>query len=340
MKEETKDVMNEETNIPLPEDLQELELEEEELLNEPYNEEDLLKDIKDVSMRDPVRQYLLEIGRYPLLSVEEERKLGKRVKAGDENAKQQLINCNLRLVVSIAKRYLSHNYSFLDSIQDGNLGLIKAVEMFDVDKGYKFSTYATWWIRQAITRSFMDYGRTIRLPVHMIETLNKVTKMSKQLSIELGREPSPKEIAKSLNISEEKVSDVLKMAQETISLESPVGEEEESSIGDFLPDSTKNVESEVMKKELRSDLFKAMDEVLSAREQVVIRMRYGLDGSGRFKTLEECGDYFGITRERIRQIESKALRKLQNSRKSKRFLLEYKTEVSGGKKGNNYARIF
>lgn len=333
--EELKDL-----EFPLPEDFEEIpediieedkEGEEDEL---DYN--DIVSSIGNTVVRDSVRQYLLDIRRYPLLSPEEEVELGKRIKAGDEEAKKQLIACNLRLVVSIAKKYVSSGYPFLDCIQDGNLGLMRAVDMFDVDKGFKFSTYATWWIRQGITRSIMDHGRTIRLPVHMLETMNKIIRASRSLSQELGREPTPKELSENLKIPVEKVTYVIKLVQEPVSLDSPVGEEEESAIGDFIPDSNTNVESEVMNGELSDDLLKAMDAVLSEKEQAIIKMRFGLDGTDRYKTLEECGNHFGVTRERIRQIEEKAIRKLRNSRKSRKFLLEYYTDVKSQRRENIY----
>ncbi len=271
-----------------------------------------------VSIDDPVRMYLKEIGRVPLLTPEEEIELAKRIEQGDEEAKRRLAEANLRLVVSIAKRYVGRGMLFLDLIQEGNLGLIKAVEKFDYRKGYKFSTYATWWIRQAITRAIADQARTIRIPVHMVETINKLIRVSRQLLQELGREPTPEEIAKEMNISEEKVRDILKIAQEPVSLETPIGEEEDSHLGDFIEDQEARAPAEEASFTM---LREQLDEVLTTltdREQKVLRLRFGLD-DGRARTLEEVGQRFGVTRERIRQIEAKTLRKLRHPSRSKKL---------------------
>ena len=271
-----------------------------------------------VGIDDPVRMYLKEIGRVPLLKSEEEVELAKRMEEGDEESKRRLAEANLRLVVSIAKRYVGRGMLFLDLIQEGNLGLIKAVEKFDYRKGYKFSTYATWWIRQAITRSIADQARTIRIPVHMVETINKLIRVSRQLLQELGREPSPEEIAKEMNISEEKVREIIKIAQEPVSLETPIGEEEDSHLGDFIEDHDARAPAEEASFTL---LREQLDEVLTTltdREQRVLRLRFGLD-DGRARTLEEVGQKFGVTRERIRQIEAKTLRKLRHPSRSKKL---------------------
>ena len=271
-----------------------------------------------ITMDDPVKLYLKEIGRVPLLSNEEEQELAKKMADGDEEAKMKLSEANLRLVVSIAKRYVGRGMQFLDLIQEGNMGLIKAVEKFDFSKGYKFSTYATWWIRQAITRAIADQARTIRIPVHMVETINKVMRVERQLLQELGRQPLPEETAKEMGISVEKVREVLKIAQEPIPLETPIGEEDDSHLGDFIPDeeitAPADAASQVMLKEELEEVLKT----LTDREARVLKMRFGLE-DGRMRTLEEVGRDFNVTRERIRQIEAKALRKLRHPSRSKRL---------------------
>ena len=275
-----------------------------------------------VSIEDPVRMYLKEIGKVPLLSAEEEIDLAKRMELGDEEAKKRLAEANLRLVVSIAKRYVGRGMLFLDLIQEGNLGLIKAVEKFDYRKGYKFSTYATWWIRQAITRAIADQARTIRIPVHMVETINKLIRVSRQLLQELGREPQPEEIAEEMNMPVERVREILKISQEPVSLETPIGEEEDSHLGDFIQDDNVPVPAEAAAFTLLKELLVEVLGTLTEREQKVLRLRFGLD-DGRARTLEEVGKEFNVTRERIRQIEAKALRKLRHpsrSRKLKDFL--------------------
>ncbi len=271
-----------------------------------------------VKINDPVRMYLKEIGRVPLLSAEEEVELAKRIEQGDEEAKRRLAEANLRLVVSIAKRYVGRGMLFLDLIQEGNMGLIKAVEKFDYRKGYKFSTYATWWIRQAITRAIADQARTIRIPVHRVETINKLIRVSRQLLQELGREPTPEEIAKEMNLSPEKVREIMKIAQEPVSLETPIGEEDDSHLGDFIPDDDIQAPADAAAYELLKEQLKEVLDTLSDREENVLRLRFGLD-DGRTRTLEEVGKVFGVTRERIRQIEAKALRKLRHPSRSKRL---------------------
>lgn len=271
-----------------------------------------------VGIDDPVRMYLKEIGRVPLLSAEEEIELAKRMEQGDESAKRRLAEANLRLVVSIAKRYVGRGMLFLDLIQEGNLGLIKAVEKFDYVKGFKFSTYATWWIRQAITRAIADQARTIRIPVHMVETINKLIRVSRQLLQELGREPSPEEIAKQMDIPVERVREIMKIAQEPVSLETPIGEEEDSHLGDFIPDEDAPAPSEAASFILLKEQLEEVLETLTPREEKVLRLRFGLD-DGRTRTLEEVGQEFGVTRERIRQIEAKALRKLRHPSRSKKL---------------------
>jgi RNA polymerase primary sigma factor len=271
-----------------------------------------------VGIDDPVRMYLKEIGRVPLLTPAEEVELAKRMEAGDEEAKRRLAEANLRLVVSIAKRYVGRGMLFLDLIQEGNLGLIKAVEKFDYRKGYKFSTYATWWIRQAITRSIADQARTIRIPVHMVETINKLVRVQRQLLQELGREPSPEEIAKEMNITEEKVREIQKIAQEPVSLETPIGEEEDSHLGDFIEDHDARAPAEEASFTLLREQLDDVLKTLTEREQKVLRLRFGLD-DGRARTLEEVGQQFGVTRERIRQIEAKTLRKLRHPSRSKKL---------------------
>ena len=275
-----------------------------------------------ISIDDPVRMYLKEIGRVPLLSAEEEIELAKRMEEGDEEAQKRLAEANLRLVVSIAKRYVGRGMLFLDLIQEGNLGLIKAVEKFDYNKGYKFSTYATWWIRQAITRAIADQARTIRIPVHMVETINKLIRVSRQLLQQLGREPAPEEIAKEMEISVDRVREIQKIAQEPVSLETPIGEEEDSHLGDFIEDQDAPAPAEAASFMLLKEQLEEVLDTLTPREEKVLRLRFGLD-DGRARTLEEVGQNFDVTRERIRQIEAKALRKLRHpsrSRKLKDFL--------------------
>jgi len=271
-----------------------------------------------VGIDDPVRMYLKEIGRVPLLSAEEEVELAKRMELGDEESKRRLAEANLRLVVSIAKRYVGRGMLFLDLIQEGNLGLIKAVEKFDYRKGYKFSTYATWWIRQAITRAIADQARTIRIPVHMVETINKLIRVSRQLLQELGREPTPEEIAFEMDISVERVREILKIAQEPVSLETPIGEEEDSHLGDFIEDEDAPAPAEAASFILLKEQLEEVLETLTHREEKVLRLRFGLD-DGRARTLEEVGQEFGVTRERIRQIEAKALRKLRHPSRSRKL---------------------
>ena len=271
-----------------------------------------------VGIDDPVRMYLKEIGRVPLLTSEEEVALALRMENDDEEAKRTLAEANLRLVVSIAKRYVGRGMLFLDLIQEGNLGLIKAVEKFDYRKGFKFSTYATWWIRQAITRAIADQARTIRIPVHMVETINKLIRVQRQLLQELGREPSPEEIAKEMNISEDKVREIQKIAQEPVSLETPIGEEEDSHLGDFIEDHDARAPAEEASFTLLREQLDEVLKTLTDREQRVLRLRFGLD-DGRARTLEEVGQKFGVTRERIRQIEAKTLRKLRHPSRSKKL---------------------
>ena len=271
-----------------------------------------------ISIDDPVRMYLKEIGKVPLLTAEEEIEIAKRLEEGDESAKQKLAEANLRLVVSIAKRYVGRGMLFLDLIQEGNLGLIKAVEKFDYRKGFKFSTYATWWIRQAITRAIADQARTIRIPVHMVETINKLIRVSRQLLQEYGREPTPEEIAKEMGISEAKVREIIKIAQEPVSLETPIGEEEDSHLGDFIPDDDAPAPAEAASFTLMKEQLMDVLDTLTPREEEVLRLRFGLD-DGHPRTLEEVGKEFNVTRERIRQIEAKALRKLRHPSRSKKL---------------------
>ena len=271
-----------------------------------------------ISIEDPVRMYLKEIGKVPLLSADEEIVLAKRMSEGDEDAKKRLAEANLRLVVSIAKRYVGRGMLFLDLIQEGNLGLIKAVEKFDYQKGFKFSTYATWWIRQAITRAIADQARTIRIPVHMVETINKLIRVSRQLLQELGREPMPEEIAKEMDMPVERVREILKISQEPVSLETPIGEEEDSHLGDFIQDDNVPVPAEAAAQTLLKEQLNEVLDTLTEREQKVLRLRFGMN-DGRARTLEEVGKEFDVTRERIRQIEAKALRKLRHPSRSRKL---------------------
>ncbi len=302
------EVVNEEDDA----DFDETEVDDEEFVDDDLNVP------PGVKINDPVRMYLKEIGRVPLLTAEEEVELAKRIEQGDEEAKQRLAEANLRLVVSIAKRYVGRGMLFLDLIQEGNMGLIKAVEKFDFRKGFKFSTYATWWIRQAITRAIADQARTIRIPVHMVETINKLIRVSRQLLQELGREPTPEEIAEEMGLSPEKVREIMKIAQEPVSLETPIGEEDDSHLGDFIPDDDAQAPADAAAYELLKEQLKDVLDTLSEREENVLRLRFGLD-DGRTRTLEEVGKVFGVTRERIRQIEAKALRKLRHPSRSKRL---------------------
>ena len=273
---------------------------------------------KGISIDDPVRMYLKEIGKIPLLKPHEEVELARRMNDGDELAKQRLVEANLRLVVSIAKRYVGRGMLFLDLIQEGNLGLIKAVEKFDYEKGFKFSTYATWLIRQAITRAIADQARTIRIPVHMVETINKLIRVSRQLLQELGRDPKPEEIAKEMDMTEEKVREIMKIAQDPVSLETPIGEEEDSHLGDFIPDDDAPAPAEAAAYSLLKEQIEDVLGSLNEREQKVLKLRFGLE-DGRARTLEEVGKEFDVTRERIRQIEAKALRKLRHPSRSKKL---------------------
>ncbi|ERG68434.1 MULTISPECIES: RNA polymerase sigma factor RpoD [Exiguobacterium] len=290
----------------------------------PSKKEDEEVDLNDLSVppgikiNDPVRMYLKEIGRVDLLSAKDETELAKRIEQGDEEAKKRLAEANLRLVVSIAKRYVGRGMLFLDLIQEGNMGLIKAVEKFDYMKGFKFSTYATWWIRQAITRAIADQARTIRIPVHMVETINKLIRVQRQLLQDLGREPSPEEIAKEMELTPEKVREILKIAQEPVSLETPIGEEDDSHLGDFIEDQDAMAPQDAAAYELLKEQLEDVLDTLTDREENVLRLRFGLD-DGRTRTLEEVGKVFGVTRERIRQIEAKALRKLRHPSRSKRL---------------------
>ena len=272
--------------------------------------------LSDIGLDDPVKMYLKDIGRVPLLSADDEIELARKMQEGDEEAKKKLSEANLRLVVSIAKRYVGRGMLFLDLIQEGNLGLMKAVEKFDYQKGFKFSTYATWWIRQAITRAIADQARTIRIPVHMVETINKLTRVSRLLTQRYGREPTPAEIAKEMNISEERVREIQKIAQDPVSLETPIGEEEDSHLGDFIEDETTVTPSDSVSTTMLKETLLSVLNSLTPREEKVLRLRYGVD-DGRPRTLEEVGKEFNVTRERIRQIEAKALRKLRHPSRSK-----------------------
>lgn len=310
------DIVDDEIDIELDE---EPEIDDEIVeLEEEIAEEDFEVAITDsISVDDPVRMYLKEIGKVPLLTAEEEKDLAMRMDAGDEEAKKKLTEANLRLVVSIAKRYVGRGMLFLDLIQEGNLGLIKAVDKFDFQKGFKFSTYATWWIRQAITRAIADQARTIRIPVHMVETINKLIRVSRQLLQKLGRDPLPEELAEEMGIPEEKVREILKIAQEPVSLETPIGEEEDSHLGDFIPDDDAPAPAEAAAYSLLKEQLSDVLDTLT-REEKVLKLRFGLE-DGRARTLEEVGKEFNVTRERIRQIEAKALRKLRHPSRSKKL---------------------
>jgi len=297
---------------PEIEDLQEIETLTEDEIIDPETLVD------NFSVDDPVRMYLKEIGKVDLLSTEEEIRLAKKMAEGDKDAKRRMAEANLRLVVSIAKRYVGRGMLFLDLIQEGNLGLIKAVDKFDYTKGYKFSTYATWWIRQAITRAIADQARTIRIPVHMVETINKVMRISRQLLQELGHDPSPEEIAADMGMPVEKVREILKIAQEPVSLETPIGEEEDSHLGDFIPDEDASEPAEAASFTLLKEQLSEVLNTLTPREEKVLRLRFGIE-DGRTRTLEEVGKEFNVTRERIRQIEAKALRKLRHPSRSKKL---------------------
>ena len=305
-----------------------VEVVKDEPIEEPEPEPDVLNNTPEeeidisvpegISIDDPVRMYLKEIGKVPLLSAEEEIELAKRMEQGDVAAKKRLSEANLRLVVSIAKRYVGRGMLFLDLIQEGNMGLIKAVEKFDYRKGYKFSTYATWWIRQAITRAIADQARTIRIPVHMVETINKLIRVSRQLLQQYGREPQPEEIAAEMGISEDKVREIMKIAQEPVSLETPIGEEEDSHLGDFIPDDDAPAPAEAAARTLMKEQLLNALKTLTPREEMVLKLRFGLE-DGRQRTLDEVGREFKVTRERIRQIEAKALRKLRHPSRSRKL---------------------
>lgn len=312
------DIVNAEVGVDNAEDLI---LDNDDIILDDEDEVEIIDDVdvlKGVSTEDPVRMYLKEIGNVPLLTTEQEVELAKRVEAGDEEAKKQLTEANLRLVVSIAKKYVGRGMPFLDLIQEGNMGLMKAVDKFDYTKGYKFSTYATWWIRQAITRGIADTGRTIRVPVHMVETINKTLRMTRTLLQELGREPTPEEVAERLNVSVSRVREVLKISRDPVSLDTPIGEEDDSHLGDFIEDdSALSPADSAAFSMLRAELATAL-ESLTDRERQVVKLRFGLE-DGRARTLEEVGKEFNVTRERIRQIEAKALRKLRHPSRSKRL---------------------
>ncbi|EFM12780.1 RNA polymerase, sigma 70 subunit, RpoD subfamily [Paenibacillus curdlanolyticus YK9] len=309
------EVVNENDESPISRDDHDRDRDQE---NDEFNFDDDLALPPGIKINDPVRMYLKEIGRVPLLSADDEVELAKRIEKGDEEAKRRLAEANLRLVVSIAKRYVGRGMLFLDLIQEGNMGLIKAVEKFDHTKGYKFSTYATWWIRQAITRAIADQARTIRIPVHMVETINKLIRVSRQLLQELGREPAPEEIAAEMELSTDKVREIMKIAQEPVSLETPIGEEDDSHLGDFIEDQEALAPADAAAYELLKEQLEDVLDTLTEREENVLRLRFGLD-DGRTRTLEEVGKVFGVTRERIRQIEAKALRKLRHPSRSKRL---------------------
>ena len=312
------DIVNAEVGVDNAEDLI---LDNDDIILDDEDEVEIIDDVdvlEGASTEDPVRMYLKEIGNVPLLTTEQEVELAKRVEAGDEEAKKQLTEANLRLVVSIAKKYVGRGMPFLDLIQEGNMGLMKAVDKFDYTKGYKFSTYATWWIRQAITRGIADTGRTIRVPVHMVETINKTLRMTRTLLQELGREPTPEEVAERLNVSVSRVREVLKISRDPVSLDTPIGEEDDSHLGDFIEDdSALSPADSAAFSMLRAELATAL-ESLTDRERQVVKLRFGLE-DGRARTLEEVGKEFNVTRERIRQIEAKALRKLRHPSRSKRL---------------------
>ena len=304
----------EDNGIPLPDDMTNSEISEIETEVEKFGEGENMEKMLEqggVQIDDPVRMYLKEIGRVPLLSADEEKELAEKMAEGDEEAKNKLIEANLRLVVSIAKRYVGKGMFFLDLIQEGNIGLMKAVDKFDYQKGYKFSTYATWWIRQAITRAIADQARTIRIPVHMVETIHKVSRYSRQMLQELGREATADEIGEKMGLSAEKVREIMKIAQDPVSLETPIGEEEDSHLGDFIPDEEAPQPSEIASATILREVIERELHTLTPREEHVIKLRFGLY-DGRTRTLEEVGKEFDITRERIRQIEAKALRKLRH----------------------------
>ncbi|WP_270172265.1 RNA polymerase sigma factor RpoD [Paenibacillus sp. SYP-B4298] len=307
------EVVNENDDMPLA-----VEDHDRDREHDDFNFDDDLALPPGIKINDPVRMYLKEIGRVPLLSADDEIELAKRIEKGDADAKRRLAEANLRLVVSIAKRYVGRGMLFLDLIQEGNMGLIKAVEKFDFTKGFKFSTYATWWIRQAITRAIADQARTIRIPVHMVETINKLIRVSRQLLQELGREPTPEEIAAEMDLSTDKVREIMKIAQEPVSLETPIGEEDDSHLGDFIEDQEALAPADAAAYELLKEQLEDVLDTLTEREENVLRLRFGLD-DGRTRTLEEVGKVFGVTRERIRQIEAKALRKLRHPSRSKRL---------------------
>lgn len=315
--------IDEDLEEDLDEDIEDIDEEADE--DETDDDEEAIEEAKDLnkiskgmSIDDPVRMYLKEIGRVPLLTAEEEVELAKAMEAGDEDAKQKLCEANLRLVVSIAKRYVGRGMLFLDLIQEGNLGLMKAVEKFDYRKGFKFSTYATWWIRQAITRSIADQARTIRIPVHMVETINKLMRVSRQLLQDLGREPTPEEIGREMGITEEKVREIQKISQEPVSLETPIGEEEDSHLGDFIADDEALAPADAAAFSMLKEVLIEVLDGLTPREQKVLKLRFGLE-DGRARTLEEVGKKFDVTRERIRQIEAKALRKLKHPTRSRKL---------------------
>lgn len=317
----------EKSGVEILKDTDDLEDVDEKILEEKIKDDDDLDDKDDlknltppkgVNVDDPVRMYLKEIGKIPLLTAEEEKKIAIRMEEGDEFAKRELAEANLRLVVSIAKRYVGRGMSFLDLIQEGNLGLMKAVEKFDYTKGFKFSTYATWWIRQAITRAIADQARTIRIPVHMVETINKLVRVQRQLVQELGRDPFPEEIAEEMGLTVDKVREIQKIAQEPVSLETPIGEEEDSHLGDFIPDEEVLSPQEAATFTLLKEQLESVLTTLTEREKSVLTLRFGLE-DGRARTLEEVGKEFEVTRERIRQIEAKALRKLRHPSRSKKL---------------------
>ena len=311
----------EDSGIPIGDEISSAEMDEIESEVERYSDGENMERIlgqEGLAIDDPVRLYLKEIGRVPLLSADRERELAQKMVEGDVEAKKQLVEANLRLVVSIAKRYVGKGMFFLDLIQEGNLGLMKAVEKFDHDRGHKFSTYATWWIRQAITRAIADQARTIRIPVHMVETIHRVSRASRQLLQELGREPSAEEIAEEIGLSADKVREIMKVAQDPVSLETPIGEEEDSHLGDFIPDEDSPAPAEAATRTLLREQLIEVLHTLTPREEQVLTLRFGLE-DGRQRTLEEVGKVFNITRERIRQIEAKALRKLRHPSRSKRL---------------------